>query len=281
MQQVNFGGLDPEFSSRENSKFVILPVPFDLTSSWLKGSDKGPAALIEASANMELFDEETEKEPFKAGIFTEEPVSAGSTSEMVEKVKKKITEHLKQGKIPVTIGGEHSVSIGAFKAFAEFYDRISVLHLDAHSDRRDVYEGDKFNHACVISRAEEIGFNVVSAGIRSLDFSEKRILSDDRVFLASKLRDDRNWIKKVMSKLSENVYVTIDLDVFDPCVLPSTGTPEPGGLSWYEVLDILRETARNKKIRGFDVVELKPDHNRYSDFTAAKLVYKLIGYING
>lgn len=271
--------MEPEYSQRQNSGIVVIPVPFDLTSSWLKGADKGPAAIIEASSNMELFDAETGKEVYKKGIFTEKPVIADNTSRMVEQVKKKIQEHLAENRFPVTVGGEHSVSIGAFLAFARQFDRVSILHLDAHSDRRDEYENDKYNHACVIARAEEEGLNVVSVGIRSLDVAEKRILSDERVFMAENIRKDCDWIQKAISKLGNDVYVTIDLDVFDPSILPSTGTPEPGGLGWYDVLDLLKETALRRNVIGFDVVELKPDSNRHSEFTAAKLIYKFLGYV--
>lgn len=267
------------YSERGGSGIVIIPVPFDLTSSWLKGADKGPEAIIEASENMELFDAETRFEVYRKGIYTEKPLWAKNTTQMVELVRNKITEHLSEGRFPVTIGGEHSVSIGAFKAFREIYEGLSILHLDAHSDRRDVYEGDKFNHACVIARAEEENLKVVSVGIRSLDISEKRILEDENVFFAEEMRKDTDWIQEAVSKLDENVYVTIDLDVFDPSVIPSTGTPEPGGLLWYDVLDLLKAVCAQKKVRGFDVVELKPDCNRHSEFTAAKLIYKFLSYI--
>lgn len=276
----NFGGLEKRFSNYKDSRVVILPVPFDKTTTWLKGSDKGPAAIIEASQNMELYDIPTGSEIYQQGIFTDRAVLADNPKSLVNKVYKKTKQLINDGKFAVVLGGEHSVSVGAIKAHAERFADLSILHLDAHSDRRAAYNGSIYNHACAIARAEEMVKNVISVGIRSLDASELKNLDKDKIFFAHDIHDQKGWIKKVASKLSEKVYVTIDLDVFDPGIMPSTGTPEPGGLGWYQVVELLEEVAAKKEIIGFDVVELCPNNiNKAPDFLAAKLVYRLLSCV--
>lgn len=268
---------------------VIIPVPYDATSTWIKGADKGPAAIFEASATVENYDIESDSEPYKVGIFTDKPVKEKtSPQKMVEAVQKKIAGHLAKGKFPIVIGGEHSVCLGAIKAVAKIYKNLTVLQLDAHADLRDQYHGSKFNHACVMARAREL-CPVVQVGIRSMDVSEMKNVDKRRFFFAEDIHGKTNWpvrrsfsevgIKKVLSLLKGNVYVTIDLDVFDPSIMPSTGTPEPGGLGWYEVLELLRKVFHSNNVVGFDVVELCPNPaNKAPDFLAAKLIYKLISY---
>lgn len=258
---------------------VIVPVPYDRTSTWLKGADKGPAAIIEASANMELYDIETDSEVYKKGIFTDEalPVEL-SPEEMVEAVRGRVENYIKQGKFVVVLGGEHSVSIGAIRAHCESNQDVSVLQLDAHSDLREEYDGSKYNHACVMARAREIA-PIVQVGIRSMDICEKEFINKDNIFFAEDIYGSTDWIDEVIARLSDRVYVTIDLDVFDPSVVPATGTPEPGGLLWYDVLALLRTVFEKRNVVGFDVVELCPnDNSKPSDFLAAKLVYKLLSY---
>ncbi len=276
---MNFGGLSKEYSNLKDARAVLIPVPYDETSTWLKGADRGPAALIEASANMELYDIETDSEIYKIGIFTDEPVKEKSSPvKMVEAVTKRVDGHIKKGKFTVVLGGEHSVSIGAIKAHAENYKGVSILQLDAHTDLREEYHGTKNNHACVMARAREI-CPIVQVGIRSTAGAAEEVLDESRIFFAEDIYDNRAWIKKAVSKLTKNVYVTIDLDVFDPSIMPSTGTPEPGGLLWYDVLALLNKVIKTKNVVGFDVVELCPnEHNRASDFLAAKLIYKLLSY---
>ncbi len=258
---------------------AIIPVPYDATSSWMKGANKGPSAIIEASATVENYDIESNSEPYKVGIFTDNPVTEGRTPEkMVEAVEKRITEHLSQGRFPIVLGGEHSVSIGAIQAQAKKYKKLTVLQLDAHADLRNEYHGSKFSHACVMARAQDL-CETVQVGIRSMDTSEKPRLKKSKVFFAEKIQGKRDWIAKVVSHLKGSVYVTIDLDVFDPSIMPSTGTPEPGGLLWYETLDLLRQVFRKTSVTGFDVVEMCPNKtNKAPDFLAAKLIYKLISY---
>lgn len=273
----NFCGLPKEYASFEKAKIVVLPVPFDKTSTWIKGADKGPKAIIEASPNMEFYDIETDTEVFEQGICTEKPIIAKTPEKMVEKVFEKTIELLGKKKFVVVLGGEHSVSIGAIKAHAKAFDDLSVLHLDAHTDRRDSYEGSKLNHACAMARVQEIVDNIVSVGVRSMDSSEKQNIRNSEIFFAHNIMESKDWMQKALDKLSDNVYVTIDLDVFDSGIMPSTGTPEPGGLDWYNVINFLKMLAKDKNIVGFDVVELCPSkQNKAPDFLAAKLVYQLL-----
>jgi agmatinase len=196
----------------------------------------------------------------------------------VETLESIVRYHIEDEKFVVLIGGEHSISIGSVKAHAQNYKDLTVLQLDAHSDLRDEYNGSKYSHACVMARIAEL-CPFIQVGIRSMDSSEKERMDKKRVFLAKDILNDKNWIKKVVSKLSKTTYITIDLDVFDPSIMPSTGTPEPGGLFWYEVLSLLKAVSENTNIVGFDVVELCPDNrNKAPNFLAAKLIYKLLSY---
>jgi agmatinase len=278
-QAANFGDLPGEYSALENARAVVIPVPYDGTSTWIKGADKGPAAIIEASAHMELYDIETDSEVYKKGIFTAGSVDGQELPEdMVKSVVEKVRQYLQNGKFVVVLGGEHSVSLGPVKAHIEKNTDITVLQLDAHSDLRDEYEGSRYNHACVMARIAEL-CPIMQVGIRSMDSSEKNALDANRVIFAGEISTNKTWIEKVLSKLSQDVYVTIDLDVFDPSIMPSTGTPEPGGLLWYDVLGLLRTVFENRNVVGFDVVELCPDErNKAPDFLAAKLIYKLLSY---
>lgn len=278
-ETINFGYLADEYSNLETAKIVILPVEYDGTSTWGKGADKGPEAIIEASANMELYDIETDSEVYKRGIFTDHPIAGDiTTREMIEATNGIVEYHLEENKFVVVIGGEHSVSIGSIQAHAKHYKDLCILQLDAHTDLRDQYDGSKNNHACVMARAKEL-CPIVQVGIRSMDSSEKDSLDRSKVFFAEDIYNNTDWVKKVVSKLSDNVYITIDLDVFDPSIMPSTGTPEPGGLLWYDVLALLKAVSAKKNVVGFDVVELCPNViNKAPDFMAAKLIYKLLSY---
>jgi agmatinase len=258
---------------------VVLPIPFDKTSSWLKGADKGPAALLEASRYLEFYDIETDSEVLNKGIFTSKPIRAASSSVMINKADWAVTRFLEDNKFVVALGGEHSISIGVIKSYAEHFKDLSVLHLDAHADSRDSYEGSRYNHACVIARVREFTRNTVSVGIRSMDGSERMGMDKKRVFFAHEIHDSDKWIGRAVRLLTDTVYVTIDVDVFDPGIMPSTGTPEPGGLGWYQVLKLLRAVSNVKRIVGFDVVELCPSGSKAPDFLAAKLVYTLLSYI--
>jgi len=272
----NFGGLPARYSKYQNAAIVVLPVPFDKTSTWVKGSAKGPRAIINASRNMELYDIETASEVYTKGIHTAKSLQAKSSATMVKSVFTKCRAFLDDDKFVITLGGEHTVALGAIQAHAEHFADMSILHLDAHSDMRDSYEGSKFNHACVMARALEMTDHVVSVGIRSMDTGELKNVKKKNMFYASKIVQSRDWVPRVLKRLTRNVYITIDLDVFDPSIMPSTGTPEPGGLGWYDVMSLLERVIKSKNVIGFDVVELCPSGNVAPDFLAAKLIYKLL-----
>ncbi len=275
----NFGGLSRKYSDYKNAHITILPVPFDKTSSWISGAAKGPRAIIDASRNMELYDIETGSEVYTKGIHTSKEITGVSPREMIEKVHKKVSGILHDNKFVVVLGGEHTVSLGSIRAHAGHFRNVSILHLDAHSDMRDSYEGNKYSHACVMARAGEMCRTIVSVGIRSMDSSELKNINKKNMFLASDIRRSNDWTGKVTGALSGNVYISIDLDVFDPSIMPSTGTPEPGGLDWYDVIDLLERVSAKKNIIGFDIVELCPSRNTVApDFLAAKLIYKLLSF---
>jgi agmatinase len=279
MKTTNFGGIPKKYDDPEKAKIVILPVPYDGTSTWIKGADKGPAAILVASANMELYDIETDSEVYKKGIYTAKPIKENKSPEkMTVEVYETALRYVLDKKFLVTLGGEHSVSVGAIQAYSELYENLTVLQLDAHSDMRPEYEGSRFNHACAMSRAVEC-CPVVHVGIRSMDVEEKKYIHPDRIFYAEKRLTDPKWMEKVLDILSKNVYITIDLDVFDPSIMPSTGTPEPGGLFWYEVLNLMQKVNKKCNIVGFDVVELCPNEiDKAPDFLASKLIYKILSY---
>ncbi|MCX5803785.1 MAG: agmatinase [Proteobacteria bacterium] len=276
----SFCGLPNNNTDYAQASTVILPIPFDKTSTWLKGADKGPAAIIEASRYLELYDIETDSEVFRKGIFTAKPIHSASSSVLIEKTDSAVASYLKDNKLVVTLGGEHSVSIGVIKSYAKYYKDLSILHLDAHADSRDSYQGTRYNHACVITRVREFTKNIVSVGIRSMDVSELSGVDNKKIFLAHKIHDSDKWINNAVSLLTDSVYITIDLDVFDPGIMPSTGTPEPGGLGWYQVMKLLFAVSKSKRIVGFDVVELCPSNSKAPDFLAAKLIYTLLSYID-
>ncbi|MFH1236812.1 MAG: agmatinase [Candidatus Aenigmatarchaeota archaeon] len=275
-----FMNLPPAYSGYKKSQIAILPVPFDGTSTWMKGADKGPEALVSASGYLEYCEPETKAEVCDNGIYTDKPVISKTPESMIKDTYERVKALLADGKFVVTLGGEHSISVGPIRAHAEKFAGLSVLHLDAHGDRRDEYHGSRCNHGCVIARAKESVRKVVSVGIRSFDSSEMESLDEDKVFYAHEIHGRDDWISKAVNSLSDNVYITIDLDVFEIGIMPSTGTPEPGGLGWYEVTRLLRAVVEKKNIVGFDVVELCPDErNKAPDFLAAKLVQVLLSYI--
>lgn len=276
-----FGDFTPEEMRYESAAIAILPVPYDGTSTWIKGADRGPEALLDASYNLEFYDIETESEVYKQGIATLDPVVENSSPEaMSDEVERRVERILDDGKFPVLIGGEHSVSIGAFRAMARRYPNISILQLDAHSDMRDEYEGSPCNHACVMARAKELTPNITQVGIRSTAREELHNIDPERTFYAHRIAEDSGWIERVSSQLGEEVYITIDLDVLDPSVLPSTGTPEPGGMSYREVISLLRRIIEEHRVVGLDVVELCPNPSaKASDFLAAKLIYQFLSLL--
>jgi agmatinase len=275
----NFGGLPEEFTDYKKAQVVVVPVPFDLTTSWMSGTSLGPKALIEASGYMELYDIETKSEVYRKVIATDQDVKAANTEELNQRVYERVAQHLNAKKFVVTLGGEHSISYGAAKAHIEKFSDLSILHLDAHTDRREEFEDNKFSHACTLRRISELNPDIVSVGIRSLDISELQYLDKKKVFYAEDIFHSMNWVEDVIKLLKPNVYLTFDLDVFDPAIMPSTGTPEPGGMYWYQVLNLLKEVTKARNLVGCDVVELSPNEvNKGPDFMAAKLIYKILSY---
>lgn len=278
---MNYTDLPEKYTDINQAKIVILPVPYDGTSTWMKGADKGPTALLEASEHLELYDIETDFEVYRQGIHTLPPINCPPLPEdMIAEVRKRAEPFFQRNKMVIGLGGEHSVSIGLVQAALKKYSDLSVLQLDAHSDLRDTYEGSPYNHACVMARINEMCPSV-QVGIRSMDKSELVNINPERLVLARDLhRHGIDAASDALDMLSDTVYITIDVDVLDPAFMPSTGTPEPGGIDWYMLNSIIARVAREKKIVGMDVVELLPHpKNKAPDFLAAKLIYRTLSMI--
>ncbi|MFH1079294.1 MAG: agmatinase [Pseudomonadota bacterium] len=279
---MNFGGIEPEYADFEKALFVVLPVPYDLTSTYRSGSRLGPAAILDASAHMELYDKELGRETYQCGIHTLsflEPDARGP-KEMVEAVRRKTAEVVASGKIPVMLGGEHSVTFGCVQALKEKFPALAALQLDAHADIRDAYQGSPYSHASVARRISEC-CPLVQVGIRSMSAEEADFLSKSPVksFSADNVLQERDWCEAVVRHLQGDVYISVDLDVLDPAFMPATGTPEPGGIGWKDLLRLIRAVSKKCRIRGFDVVELSPIPGLVApDFLAAKLTYRMMGY---
>ncbi|MDP2422816.1 MAG: agmatinase [Bacteroidales bacterium] len=276
---MNFGDLPEKYCSPESSKVVILPVPYDETSTWIKGADKGPEAIIEASANMEVYDIDTDSEAYLMGIYTAEPVTENSSPEaMVKAVRDRVKQYLKKNKFVVTLGGEHTIAIGSIQAHAAHYEDLTVVQIDAHADLRDEYMGSKNNHACVMARIKEIA-PIIQIGIRSMSVEETENIKAGSIYYAHEIMDGKIWMYEMLSQLGKNVYITFDLDAFDPSIMPSTGTPEPGGLLWYQTIEMVQRIFEKSNVVGFDVNELCPNHyNKAPDFLAARLIYKMLAF---
>ncbi|MCB0398373.1 MAG: agmatinase [Winogradskyella sp.] len=279
MNTKTYAGIPAENSKLDQSKIVLIPVPYDGTSTWQKGADKGPEAFLHASENMELYDIETDSEVYLQGIHLAEPVTENASPEaMVEAVHQATKKYIKKNKFVTIFGGEHSISIGTIRAFNEMFEDLTVLHIDAHADLRESYEGSKCNHACAVYEASQTT-NLIQVGIRSMDAIEKTVMDEDKTYFAHEMAVDDNWMDSAIDQMTDNVFITFDLDALDPSIMPSTGTPEPGGLFWYETLEFLKQVFEEKNVVGFDIVELCPDKNeKSSDFLAAKLYYKMLSY---
>lgn len=280
-----FLALDEELADWERARVAVLPVPYDATTSYQPGSRFGPRAIIDASRYLEEYDEELGAEPCRVGIYTcpeLEPV-AGDPKAMQDRVEAVVSYLIGQGKLVALLGGEHSLTAAAVRAHVAACGPLSVLQLDAHLDLRDTYHDSAFSHACVMRRVWEVA-PVVAVGARSCSGPEHGWLKErgGACFWAHQATDSRDWAEAVCEALEERVYVSVDLDVFDPSVMPSVGTPEPGGLDWATVTSILKTVAARRRVVGFDVVELAPVAGlRAPDALAAKLVYKMVGYICG
>jgi agmatinase len=279
MQTNNYAGIPDEFAKLEQAKIVLIPVPYDGTSTWQKGADKGPEAFLNASENMELYDIETETEVYKQGVFLADAITENASPEaMVDAVHAATKNYIKKNKFVTIFGGEHSISIGTIRAFNEMYPSLTVLQLDAHADLRKEYDGSKCNHACALYEASQTT-NLIQVGIRSMDVMETTVMDKEKTYFAHEMALDDTWTDSAIDQMTDNVFITIDLDAFDPSICPGTGTPEPGGMLWYETLDFLKQVFEEKNVVGFDIVELCPNKvEKSSDFLAAKLYYKMLSY---
>jgi len=281
---AGFGDLPAGFNDPATAKIAVLPVPYDRTSTWKKGADSGPAAIIEASHQVEWYAIPTGSEVYRQGIATLRPIVCDEGPErLADMVDEHVSALLRAGVLPIVLGGEHSVSIGAIRAAANSRPGTSVLQIDAHADTREEYQGSRFNHACVMARVRE-WCSVVQVGIRAVDRTEMEGLDPHRVFWAHEIAaarpTDTVWMDDAVSRLGDPVWVTIDLDAFDPSLVPATGTPEPGGLDWYQITGLLERVARRRQVIGFDVVELLPTDGHWSSsFLAAKLIYRFLSMI--
>ena len=277
--KANFAGIEDDYAQFDNAKIVLQSVPYDGTSTWGKGADVGFDRFLEAAENMELYDIETDSEVYKKGIVIPPPLcSFPSPEAMFLCTYDRAKQLLASNKFLTFFGGEHSISIGVIKAFYEEFRDLSVLQIDAHADLRPNYQGTQYNHACAVYDASR-HCNLVQVGIRSMDKSEKQYIDTDKVFFAQDIVGGGEWVDQVVDKLTEPVYITLDLDAFDPSIMPATGTPEPGGLFWYDVLGLLRRVFENRRVVGFDIVELAPIPGLHApQFLAAKLYYKMLSY---
>jgi agmatinase len=278
-KHITFGGIETKYSTLDSSSILLQSIPYDGTSTWGKGADKGFEAFIEASENMELYDIETDSEVYKKGIHLVDPIMENNRpEELYRTVLNRSRNLLQTEKFPTFIGGEHSVSIGIIDAFTEKYDHLTVLHLDAHADLRPTYMGSDYNHACAMHRASKTT-NLIQVGIRSMDISEKEHMNLDQTYFANKMYRSKKWMKKSIEQMTDPVYISIDLDVFDPSVMPATGTPEPGGMDWDTVLYYLKKVIKKKEVVGFDIVEFAPIEGlKAPGFLVSKLYYKLLSY---
>jgi len=274
-----FAGISSEFTLLDTSNIILQSIPYDGTSTWGKGADKGFEAFLEAAENMELYDIETDFEVYLKGIhLPEEWNDFASAEDMFHKVYKRTKSLLELNKYLTFFGGEHSISIGIIKAFYEKYKNLTVLQLDAHADLRPSYDGTPFNHACALHDASN-HCNLIQVGIRSMDITEKEFMDYYKVFFGDEIVNDNSWMDRSIELMTDDIYITLDLDVLDPSIMPATGTPEPNGLNWSSITRYLQKVFESKNVVGFDIVELAPiDNLKAPNFLAAKLYYKMLSY---
>jgi agmatinase len=277
-----FLGTTPTPTDFDNARVVILPVPLDRTTSYVAGTRNGPHEILVASSHLELWDEETQTDVHTVGIFTlpEMELPFASMDDVMDEIRRVAAELVNRGKFPVVLGGEHSITGAVVAAMAGKYPDLSVLQIDAHADLRESFMGTRHNHACAMRRALDYA-RCTQVGIRSLSPEEAAAAPGLRttIFYDWNMRQDRDWIERVVDSLGETVYITIDCDGFDPAIMPATGTPEPGGLSWHEALALLRRVIASRHVVGCDLVELSPmAGNIAPNFMCAKLIYKMLSY---
>jgi agmatinase len=281
---TNFGLLEPEASAYESSRVAVLPVPFERTTSYGKGTSSGPAAILRASQSMELYDEELGTEPSVQGIATLPPFlpEAFDMEEAMAELQAEARTHMEKGKFLVTLGGEHSLSQAPIKAAREAFGEIGVVQFDAHADLREEFEGTPYSHASIMKRVVDAGIPTFAVGIRSLSSPEAQVIREKSlpVIWGHQLDRAADLFPELLRGLPEKVYLTFDIDYFDPSLVPATGTPEPGGGLWYPTLVLLRHLFQTKTVVAMDLIELAPlGHQPASDFLAAKLIYKCLGYL--
>lgn len=281
---MNFLGLPEDKTEYQTSPVVVLPCPFEKTTSFMKGTAKGPRAILAASHHVEFYDLELKKEIWLPGIHTlpELPLQNCSAEAALRLIETEVAQILADRKFPICLGGEHTLSAGAVAAAAKQYPALSILQIDAHADLRESYEGTPYSHACAMRLASRYTQKIVAVGIRSVAAEEIAFAEQYptiRLHPDQERRKQRDWIPRALEGLTDNVYLTVDIDGLDPALIPATGTPEPGGLSWYETLSLIRAVFSEKNVVAADLVELLPQGGCHaSDFAAAKLVYKMIGY---
>ncbi len=277
--QRTFAAIPRDYANREKAKIYLQSIPYDGTSTWGKGADLAYEAFLEAAENMELYDIETDSEVYKKGIYLlDESPPFKDPSDMFHYTYNSTKNLLKEKKFLTFLGGEHSISIGLIKAHYEYFENLTVLQIDAHADLRPSYNGTPYNHACAVYDASK-NCNLVQVGIRSMDVSEKEHMNYDQTYFANEIQHDEEWMVSALKSMTENVYITVDLDALDPSIMPATGTPEPGGLDWYTMTRLLKSTFDSKNVVGFDIVELAPIPGLQSpQYLAAKLYYKMLSY---
>lgn len=280
----NFLGFDRRAADYRKAGFAVLPIPYDATTSFGVGTRDGPRAIISASQQVELYDEGLGRQTLTGGVATLEPLApdARGPQQMVQRVYEAAGKIVRDGKTLVGLGGEHSITSGLVQAVAGKHGGLSVLQIDAHADLRDSYQGSPWSHASVMRRVHDLGVPAVGVGIRNFSREEAAFIRRHRkpIFSARFCRETPDWIEQVLSPLSNMVYVTIDIDGFDPACAPGTGTPEPGGMNWFQVTDLLAALARSRRVVGFDVVEVRPiPPNTVTEFLAARLAHRLMGLI--
>ncbi len=279
----NFLGLPPELSDYSRARVVCLPAPYEATVSYCGGTADGPSAIITASAQVELYDEELECEPCDVGVATLPALELAGVrpDQIIKAIAPAVERILKDGKLPLVLGGEHSITPAVVTAVHARHPNLTVLQFDAHADLRQEYEGERMSHASALARVRDI-CSAVQVGIRNLSKEEAAWVERERlpIFYAHKMREGNSWMRHALEAVkTEEVYITIDVDAFDSSLMPATGTPEPGGMGWYDVTDFIKLVTEKKKVVGFDIVELSPKPGLHAcDFLAAKLAYKCIGY---
>lgn len=267
------------------SKFSVLPIPYEKTTTFQKGTKNAPKSIIDSFKYIENYDLEEDIENQYQNINILKPLTlpAKDPSKVMKAIEDKVSELLRKDKIPIILGGEHSISSGTVPAFTKKYkNNFSILHLDAHADLRESYFGSKYNHACALKRMRDYCKNTVSAGIRSMDISEKKLIKKEKIIIFDDYYIHRSGLplNKINSNLTKYVFISLDVDVFCPSLMPDTGTPEPGGLSWFELINLLKSVIKEKTIVGFEVVELRPSKNSAtSSYITARIIYKIITYI--